>query len=337
MKKGQDIPMGNGKIIKGISKTLDIGKIELDELNPRISRSRDSELSGTGKEEINQNDAIFYIKAQSTYKDLKKSILHSRGATYPIWVYPIKKDEYKVIEGNTRLVIHKELVQEEGDDRYSLINCIILPEKIDEEDKDHIRLVSHLRGNADWDVYERAKYLYRLYENQKYTLEELSKITKLSEIDIRQDIDAYKIMENQFKEKYPEQEVINKFSYFKEYIKDKKLRYLMEEFKMNELDFCDWVGQKKIERAMDVRKIYGVLAEPESRKVFIKKDLERAREVLKDLIPETSDKIYKIMSDLSKRIGKMSIDESLEIKNKKSKRRKIVEELNKKIMELLKG
>jgi hypothetical protein len=325
-----------GKKVTGEPKEIQIDKIEFDEFNPRISMSRDSEVMGTGTEHISQKIIGYFLKAQASYNELKHAIKHAGGTTQPIWIYSLSKDKYKVIEGNTRLKIHRDLRGEEEDgDKYDKINCIVLPCKLDEEVKDYIRLMCHLRGHTDWDVYERAKYLYNLYNKEKYPLKDLEKITKLSASDILQDIEAYKIMENQFKEKYGEGEIVHKFSYFKEFVKNKKLRITMEGLNLNENNFCDWVGQKKIDRAMDVRKLNNVLKESQSRAMFFKKDLDRGLELLRNIVPEKSEKIYIMMSDLDRKIDKVELAEIEEIKSHKSKKRKVVLSLHNKLKSLL--
>ena len=70
----------------------------------------------------------------------------------------------------------------------------------------------------------------------------------------------------------------------------------MEELKFDSNDFCDWIGERKIEKAMDVRKLDAVLKEPLARDKFLKRDLDRALEILKDLVPEKSEKIYILMA-----------------------------------------
>jgi hypothetical protein len=329
-----EIPMKGKKII-GKAKRIKIDQIKFDEDNPRISMGRDSQLIGSGVDHIDQKMIGYLLKTQSSYKDLKNAIRDAGGATQPIWVYPISEDKYSVIEGNTRLKIHQDLKDEEGE-QYAVINCWVLPTKIDEELKDYLRLQCHLRGKTDWDKYEQAKYLYRLYEKENYPAKELSRITKLSPSEILQDIEAFKIMDQQFREKYEgKTDIVDKFSYFKEFVKNTKLQDTMEELKLTEMDFCDWVGERRIERAMDVRKLNEVLVESESLEIFLKKDLEKAWERLKELIPEKSDKIYRIMTDLAKKIGSIELDEVAEIQSKNSEKRKIVENLGSELKKLL--
>lgn len=324
-----------GKTIIGKPERIDIRCIEFDEFNPRISMARDSEIMGSGKKRFNQELLAYFLKAQPGYSELKNSIRHSGGATIPIWIYPITAEKYGVIEGNTRLLIHRELAEEEGD-KYGIINCIVLPKNINEDVKDYLRLICHLRGHTDWDKYEQAKYLHSLFHKEKYPIKDLAKITKLSAAEIMEDIRAYEIMDNQFKKKYGETEIVHRFSYFKEFVKNKKLINTMTEQKLGVDNFCDWVGLKKIDRAMDVRKLDAVLKESIAREIFFKKDLDRALEILKDIVPERSEKIYIMMADLTKKIDAIEYADILEIESKESKKRKVVTELFLKLQKLLK-
>ena len=330
-----EIPL-QGKKIRAIANSVRIGDLIFDEFNPRISMFKDSHYQNTSQN-ATQDEIAFWLKSQPSYNELKSSIRDSGGAVIPIMVVESVGGKYVIVDGNTRVLIHKELTKEEGQD-YEKINCFILPKGLSEENKDYIRLVCHLRGHTDWDKYERAKYLYKLYQEQLFPLEKLGKITKLSRSEIAQDIDAYKLMEEQFKTRYGEQEVVHKFSYFKEFVKNKKLKSVMKANKLSDIDFCDWVGEKKLSRAQDVRKLGTILKEKATRSMFLKKDLDRALCVLDDLIPEKSDKIYRVMSELSILIDKMPFMESQEIKSAHNpKKRKVVENLNEKLEVLLGG
>jgi len=333
-KASLEIPI-DGKIVRGIAQKIPISKIELDPDNPRISMGIDSAKIGEGKKYFSQAEIIFMLRAQPSYQGLNNSIKHAGGATVSIWVYPINKDKYQVIEGNTRLLVHKDLSDGEDGEKYKAINCTVLPSTIKESDKDWLRLISHLHGHTDWDRYERAKYLYSLKVNDLYPLAKLEKVTKLSKTEILEDIEAYTIMDKQFRPKYLDNTFIHKFSYFKEFVKNKKLQYTMAEKKLDVADFCDWVGQRKIDRAMDVRKLDNVLKEPAALKIFLKQDLDRALDILKDLVPERSEKIYIIMADLTEKIGKIEWADIMEIKKKKSNKRKVIEALFSKLKGLL--
>ena len=120
---------------------IDIDKLELDELNPRISFFRDNQITDS----LTENQIIFALtnKKPEAFRKLRDSIHNNKGIIYPIWIEPIRKEgekNYKVIEGNTRVVIYQQLKQEEpNEDRWEKILCNILPLEIKEEQKNFIR------------------------------------------------------------------------------------------------------------------------------------------------------------------------------------------------------
>jgi len=327
--------------IHGIPKSIEINKIYFDEYNPRISMYRDSSIADTGCKGLNQNNIEYALKIQPSFLSLKRSILENGGAIVPIWVIN-DKNNYIVIEGNTRLIIYKEIYKETNDQSYEKINAIVLDinaSKITESIKNFIRLTCHLHGQTQWDKYEQAKYLYMLYYHNSYPTSKLSKITKLNEKDIKEDIKAFEIMSTQFMPKYGEGDPasVHKYSYFKEYVKDKKLLNVMENKGYDEKDFANWVGNDKFVKAQDVRKLRNILNDDEARGAFIEKDYDRAIEILKDVIPQKSDKLYILIDDLIDRIKKIKLSEIEELNSEKGeKRRKLIENLNKEVNFLLK-
>jgi hypothetical protein len=330
-----EIPMGDKKI-RGIPQSIPIDKLFFDEFNPRISLYRDSERMGSGEHVLTQAQIEYALKAQRSYLGLLSAIRESKGAMVPIWVYPIDDGHYVVIEGNTRLIIYKKLSDDpEIGGHFKKMNCIVLPAGLNDEEKDFVRLTSHLRGHTDWDRYEQAKYLYQLYYTYSYPIRDLSAKTKLNPKEIKEDIEAYKIMEEQFRPKYEEDPAfVHKFSYFKEYVKNQKLRGIMSNEGYDESDFCDWVGKEKFVRALDIRKLKDVLENEKSREKFLEKDYERALEVLQTVIPERSQKMYMVMEELCDRIDKIGYGEIREIRTKDAKK-KVIQKLHAKISELL--
>ncbi len=333
------IPMGEYKV-SAYAKKIPIKHIFFDEDNPRISLAKDSERSNSGKS-LTQEDLHFVLMTNPSYASLRRSIYEGRGAMVPIWVMKGKKENsYLVIEGNTRLAIYRELFDTENNPDFEEINCWVLDlsiDKVNDEIKDFIRLTCHLQGVTEWDKYEQAKYLYILYNNKQYPIKTLSNRTKLTPYEIYQDIKAYKIMTDQFLTKFQDDPSnVHKYSYFKEYVKDKKLLAVMEKNNYTDSDFSDWVGSGKFDKAVDVRKLKDVLSNQMAREKFIEKDFDRAMDILKDIIPEKSDKLYKLINDIIDRLGNdVGLDELEELRNSKSKKRKILLDLRDKINKIL--
>ena len=119
----------------------------------------------------------------------------------------------------------------------------VLPEKISEEELNFIRLLAHLRGTNEWDAYEKAKYLFKLWKEEGWSIKRLEKQTKMSEIEIGNSIKAYEIMEEQYLPKhYDDPNETSKFSYFVEFVRDKKLQRSLSKNSLNLLAFAIFVN-----------------------------------------------------------------------------------------------
>jgi hypothetical protein len=207
---------------------IELDKLKLDELNPRIGFFRDNQVN----EELSEDQIIFALtnKKPEAFRKLKDSIHNNKGIVYPIWVEHLKGGDYMIIEGNTRLVIYRQLHEEEPyEETWKRILSYVLPYEISEEQKNFIRLQSHLRGTTEWDAYEKAKYLYKLWQEDGWSVSRLEKQTKMTEKQIKENIEAYRIMEEQYLPIHGDDpNEVSKFSYFVEYVKDKILQRLME-------------------------------------------------------------------------------------------------------------
>lgn len=274
-----EIPI-DGKKTKIEQRKIGIDKLELDPLNPRISFFKDNQIVDT----LTNDQIIFALtnKKPEAFRKLRDSIHNNKGIISPIWVELLETEQnekYKVIEGNTRVVIYQQLqIEEPNEENWKNILCYILPQEIDNEQKDFIRLQSHLRGATEWDAYEKAKYLYRLWENDGWSTNRLEKQTKMTERQINENIEAYRIMEEQYLPNHNDDpNEVSKFSYFVEYVKDKKLQKLMEKNKKNKKDFCDWVADKeKIPTGQDVRKLRDILSIEDTKNAFFDKGFDSA-------------------------------------------------------------
>jgi ParB-like chromosome segregation protein Spo0J len=173
---------------------IELGKLKLNELNPRISFFRDNQVA----DNLTEDQIIFALtnKKPEAFRKLKDSIHNNKGIVYPIWVEPLKGGDYKIIESNTRLVICKQLQQEEPyEENWKKILSYVLPYEIGDEQKNFIRLQSHLQGTTEWDAYEKAKYLYKLWQEDGWSISRLEKQTKMTEKQIKENIEVYRVME----------------------------------------------------------------------------------------------------------------------------------------------
>jgi hypothetical protein len=308
---------------------IELGKLELDELNPRISFFRDNQVA----DNITEDQVIFALtnKKPEAFRKLKDSIHNNKGIVYPIWAEPLKGGCYKVIEGNTRLVIYQQLKEEEPyEENWKTILSYVLPYEISDEQKDFIRLQSHLRGTTEWDAYEKAKYLYKLWQDDGWSTGRLEKQTKMTEKQIKENIEAYRIMEEQYLPTHGDDpNEVGKFSYFVEYVKDKKLQRLMEKSSKNIKDFCDWVADKeKIPTGQDVRRLHDIFENKDTASTFITNGFDAAMQILAFKKPHLVSSFYKDMENVIeglKDISARELDEIISEDN--SEKEKMIGEL----------
>jgi hypothetical protein len=233
------------------------------------------------------------------YEKLKEHIERNGGIYDPIWVVP-KENYYTVIEGNTRAFIYEELAEKYvNDKKWKLIDAYVLPHKIDRNVINFIRLEKHLFGSTPWDAYEKARELYRLNTEEDYSLKRLEQLTKLSASDIKNNIQAFRDMEEQYLPKYNKPAERLKFSYFVEFRKNKELRRLIKEGKLSLMDFCDWVGEGKFGRGEDVRKLPFVLKDEQSRQALINDNFQGALDQLEQKNPAAKSKLFEKIEDVT--------------------------------------
>jgi len=333
----------DGKETKIELKQIEINKLELDELNPRISFFRDNQVT----DNLTEAQIIFALtnKKPEAFRKLRDSIHNNKGIVNPIWIEPLSEEregKYKVIEGNTRLVIYQQLQQEEpNEEKWKTILCHILPYKISDEQKNFIRLQSHLRGTTEWDAYEKAKYLYKLWQDDGWSINRLEKQTKMTEKQIKENIEAYKIMEEQYLPDHSDDpNEVNKFSYFVEYVKDNKLKKLMEKSSKDIKDFCDWVNNKqKIPTGQDVRRLRDIFDNEDTKNAFITKGFDAALHLLELKKPNLVSSFYKSIDEVIeglKGISAQELDEIItEDNSEKENMIKELAEWSKKVVKLI--
>lgn len=314
---------------------IPIDDIELDAKNPRIGLQSDINPGIMDQEELK-----FYLERKNVvaFEKLKASIKENKGIVNPVWVLK-EGNKYKILEGNTRLVIFHQLrdSEKDGDIYFSNIKSYVIMGPVDESKSDFIKLTAHLRGETPWDAYEKSRYLFLLSE-KGYSTSRLEKLTKLRGNDIKNSIEAFKLMSEQFLPKYgKDPSDIFKFSYFVEYTKDKKLHDVMEQNKLKDKNFCSWVGSSKIKRARDVRDLRTILSDPATKDIFIKKGYNKAIDKLSVIDPSAVRGIYNNIEQLIDDLGnKISPDDILEMKNDKNdERRKLLIKLQFKLESLL--
>jgi hypothetical protein len=290
---------------------VDLKQLILDIENPRIQYFLDTRLN----DNITQEKIKFALaEGNDQYEKLKEHIERNAGIYDPIWVVP-KEAFYVVIEGNTRAFICEELSEKYvNDDKWKSIEVYVLPHKVERNVINFIRLEKHLFGPTPWDAYEKARELYRLNTEEDYSLKRLEQLTKLTASDIRNNIQAFMDMEEQYLPKYNKPIERLKFSYFVEFRKNKELRRLVKEGKLSLLEFCDWVGEGKFRRGEDVRKLPLILKDEQSRQALIEDDFQAALDQLEQKNPAAKSKLFEKIEDVVDGLESLPFGELDEIK-----------------------
>lgn len=222
---------------------------------------------------------------------------------------------YTVIEGNTRAFVYEELSEKYvNDEKWKIIDAYVLPYKVNRDVINFIRLEKHLFGQTPWDAYEKARELYRLNTQEDYSLKRLEQLTKLSASDIRNNIQAYMDMEEQYLKKYNKPSERLKFSYFVEFRKNKELKKFLKEGKISLMEFCDWVGEGKFGRGEDIRKLPLVLKDEQARQSLIDDNFQAALDQLEQKNPSVKSKLFEKVEDVIYGLESLPFGELDEIK-----------------------
>jgi hypothetical protein len=286
---------------------LPIAKLQYYAENPRIF----SILKELGKSPT-QDEIERKLWEQNHTKDLFRDIKQNGGLLEEVIV---RDDE--VLEGNSRLCAFRHLfknAKESGDadgmKKWELIRVKILPKDTTEKVVFAILGMLHIRGKAEWRPYEQASYLFRQSNAHRMTPGELATQIGHKEADVRNMIDAYKMMEK-YKVTDP-----NRFSYYVEFAKSRKLEDTKEYLPKNlilEDKFSEWVNDEKIPRAEAVRELPTILKDKSARTQFLNGhvEFEEALDIAKEHHPDAASSFY---SKLRKATEAMENAEVLRIK-----------------------
>lgn len=304
------IPL-DGKITEVQRIKIPLKKMILDIENPRIQYYLDTRLNDT----IKQDHIEFALRTSNDmYEKLRDNIEQNRGIYNPVWVVN-EGDYYRVIEGNTRVLIYKELSEKYfNDENWKSIDSYVLPIAVERYKINFIRLEAHLFGTTPWDAYEKARELHRLHKEEDYPLKRLQQLTKLSAYDIKNNIQAFMDMQEQYFPHYYSPGEQFKFSYFAEFRKNKSLKKLFQNGEITLQQFCDLVGHGKFGRGEHVRKLAMVWEDEQAREALIDENMDAALEQLSQKNPAAKSKLFEKIKDVTLGLEHMSWGEYDQIK-----------------------
>jgi len=291
---------------------LELDDVSFDPTNPRIQFQLDTALSD--KKPTQEVLGFALVVANDSYAKLRENIESNGGIVNPIWIAPAG-DRFVVIEGNTRLQVYLDLREKyPNDDKWRSIPAFLLPEQFTRDQVNFIRLEAHLFGTTPWDAYEKARELYRLNQDEDYSVERLARMTKLTPSEIRSNVQAFRDMDEYYLSRFSDPGEHQKFSYFVEFRKNAELKRLVKEGQLSIVDFCTWVGEGKFSRGEDVRRLGTVLRDPQARQALIDYDFKTALEQLGQTDPTAVNPLFEKIKEVSEGIRKMPFWEIDEIR-----------------------
>lgn len=308
---------------------LHVGSIDYDTDNPRIKKALEKYGDKLNAERIHfaLRSASEGERGASSFVGLRDSIRASRGVQTPI-VVTARGDRYTCVDGNTRLAIYRQFIQEqpEDEDRWTRIKAIVL-ENAEQVDIETVRVAAHMVGAREWPAYEKARYLHYL-RNQKFMdFSEMVALCGGNRKDIERQIDAYHDMNEYYRDVVDDAAFhIDRFSGFVE-LQKPGIKDAIFDANLELQDFGEWIRDGNIYRLADVRRLPRVLADDEAREIFlrggprsIEKAVKRLEQKEEPIPPEkvTLDaaSLHQLTQALARRLDDLPYSDVRALKNR---------------------
>lgn len=288
----ETIPLGSSRVEVRLA-MVSINEIRLDQANPRIFYRLQTEKKPNPK----QQDLIDILWEDSDTKKLKRSIQKTQGVIEAI----IVGGDGSILEGNCRVTCYHKLTKEDPEnERWKRIKTRILPIDVTRDQISMLLGELHIAGKNEWKPFEQANHLYTMHERGNSSLEDLAAIYRMSKTKVRQMINAYRLMSEEYLPKVKDPySLLDKWSYFFEFYK--KFNPDRDRRKPNgreiETDFVKWMLDGKFKPvgkgARQIRDLPRILDNPEARSVFEKADFDQAWKVVEKQTPELGSRLFK--------------------------------------------
>jgi len=245
--RGQEVPV--------VTKTHEQDMLRFYPDNPRVYS-----LVREGGKVPSQDEIQRRLLEMEHVRELVQDIRLNKGLMEPLIV---RDGTFEVIEGNSRLAAYRLLAKSDPV-KWGYVKCMVLPHNIDESLIFALLGQFHIKGKKDWAPYEQAGFLYRRFKKHQADLKAMALEIGMSEKAVKHLVETYQFMVDN------DEEDINRWSYYDEYLKSKKIQRARE--KHPELDslVIDKIRTMEIERAVDLRQELPVIcAHPKILKKFV--------------------------------------------------------------------
>lgn len=270
------------------TKNLPLDLIRLDRRNPRIAHSIESLDSATvddayielALEKFSPSDSG--EGSSTTYASLRDSIKKNGCLITPIIVRAQSDGTYMTVEGNTRVVIYRDLRKNDPEGPWKTIPAVV-HDGINDKQDHAIRLQAHLIGPRPWRAYAKGRYLHALFYQHGMSLNDLLDYCGglARKREIQEYINAYSDFSEHFAEALESSPTgYSKFSAFIELQKNAELKPTLLRHGFSVADFAKWVAEGNIRPLNSVRALPRILANPSARKAFLEHDAREAMKLL---------------------------------------------------------
>lgn len=287
-----------GEVIRLEHRNVAIDDIVLDEDNPRLRYMRTKEGGNKPLDE--------FIRGMPDSSKLRKDIEANGGLLDRIILIPLPNGKFKVVEGNRRRVAVGDLhAKANKDARWKMMPARILPADIDPK-KVAIMLADwHVTNKVRWEPHEKAGHIYEMSKVHKMPLDEIATILHASKTTVKRLLDAYTFMMERFTKvddgAYKDL-AEGTWSFFDELHRSKELKAHLAQDPEFADEFCRWVGDKRLAKGEQVRKLAKILAHADARKVFEKSKpasaFAAAQHIVESSEPEEGSDFFKMLAKM---------------------------------------
>ena len=289
------------KTILGDLSYIPLSKLKLDPKNVRFKH-----LDRT----LNDKEIEEWISDEGDTRSLLKEIRFSNGLSETPFVQEISNGEFKVVEGNRRIVCLRKIKQEieSGKEKEITLSnidpqqCIVLPKDVSEKEFSIFLARIHVSGKKEWAALNQSAHVFDLIRKHEFEYEDVANAISISKTKVTQMIRAYEST-LKYKEKYPDEDLwLRRYSHFEELWKRKYLKeWANDPFNLDL--FMKWVHANQFPMAIKVRKLDSIIQDGKDAYKAIKKGVkideavkilesqEQKRTITAKIADEVEDKV----------------------------------------------
>ncbi len=214
---------------------------------------------------------------------------------------------------------------------WSYIKARIIPAETDDKIIFSILGTWHIKGKTQWDTYEKAAYFKRMNIDYSYSIKDIADSISQTEKFVKDHIEAHDLMVKN------DVSTLEKFSYFYELVKNKKIKELASKDSNIVPNTIQAIKEGRFKRGEEIRDLPKVLKDKKAKKEFFdgEADFNDALETTKDRHPEHADSFYNHIKKVTEILNSCSMEKIEEIKkeiktdvNKKYILEKVCKEVN---------